>query len=113
MASIPDYRSFWLVYLAAHRRPATRALHMLGTALAGPLLLAGLALGNVWMVLAAPVIGYGFAWFSHGFVERNQPATLKHPLWSLFSDFRMLFLWLGGRLEGELRRHGLDATNSD
>jgi hypothetical protein len=49
MAPIPDYRSFWPVYLAAHRRGPTRLLHMLGTALGSLLFLAGLALLNGWM----------------------------------------------------------------
>ena len=108
VGSITDYRSFWPVYLAAHRHPATRALHMLGTALASLLLIAGLVLGNGWMLLAAPIAGYAFAWLSHALIERNRPATFEHPLSSFVSDFRMLFLWLGGRLEGELRRQGLD-----
>jgi hypothetical protein len=108
-----DYQSFWLLYLAAHRRAATRMLHMIGTALGSLLLLAGLILLNGWMLLAAPVIGYGLAWLSHSFVERNRPATFEHPVWSFLSDFRMLYLWLGGRLQDELRRHGLDAANSD
>src|SRR5262249_3517897 len=108
-----DYLSFWPVYLAAHRRAATRMLHMIGTALASLLLLAGLILLNGWMLLAAPVIGYGFAWFSHSFIEHNQPATFEHPLGSLFSDFRMLYLWLGGRLGNELQRQGLDTPSSD
>jgi hypothetical protein len=103
----PDYKSFWPVYLAAHRRPATRALHMIGTAAGILLLLAAILLANAWLLPAAMVVGYGFAWLSHGLVEANKPATLDHPLWSLFSDFRMLFLWLAGRLGGELVRHGI------
>ena len=101
MQSSPDYNSFWLVYLAAHRRPTTRAIHMTGTAASILLVLAALA--------AAVIAGYGFAWLSHGIVERNRPATFRHPLWSVVSDFRMLFLWLSGRLDGELARHGIGA----
>jgi hypothetical protein len=103
----PDYASFWPVYLAAHRRPATRAIHMTGTAAGILLLLAALAFRNAWFLALAVIAGYGFAWLSHGMVERNRPATFRHPLWSIFSDFRMLFLWLGGRLGGDLARHGI------
>jgi hypothetical protein len=109
MQSSPDYDSFWLVYLAAHRRPATRAIHMTGTAASILLVLAALAFRNVWFLATAVVAGYGFAWLSHGIVERNRPATFRHPLWSIISDFRMLFLWLSGRLDGELARHGIGA----
>lgn len=107
MPSTPDYKSFWPVYLAAHSRKTTRLVHMAGTSLAILLLLAAIVLRNPWLVLAAFLTGYAFAWFSHGVVEHNKPATFGHPLWSLFSDLRMLALWLAGRLDSELTRHGI------
>ncbi len=107
MQTSPDYKSFWPLYLAAHRRPATRAVHMTGSAAGIALVLAAAAFGNAWFLAAAIIAGYGFAWLSHGIVEKNKPATFRHPLWSIVSDFRMLFLWLSGRLGGELARHGI------
>ena len=107
MQTSPGYNRFWPVYLAAHSRPATRAIHMTGTAASILLVLAALALRNAWLLAAAVIVGYGFAWLSHGVVERNRPATFDHPLWSIVSDFRMLFLWLSGRLSSELARHGI------
>ena len=98
---------FWLFYLREHSRPATRALHFAGTALV--ILLAGIAVatGNWWLGIALPVAGYSLPWLSHALVQRNRPATFAHPLWSLAADFRMFFLWLGGRLDGELARAGV------
>ena len=69
----------------------------------------GIALASrQWLlVLTAPIVGYAFAWIGHFAVEGNRPATFGHPLWSLISDFRMLFLFLVGRLRPELERAGL------
>lgn len=107
MPPTPDYQSFWPVYLAAHSRKTTRLVHMTGTGLALMLLLAAIIFRNPWLVLAAFLTGYAFAWFSHGVVEHNKPATFGHPLWSLFSDLRMLALGLAGRLDLELARYGV------
>ena len=98
------YEQFWLRYLRAHGRPATRLVHYCGTTLA----LLALAVGVVtadwrWMV-AAPVIGYGAAWGAHLMLEGNRPETFGHPFWSLFSDLRMLGLAVTGRLEPHLAR---------
>jgi hypothetical protein len=102
-----SYAEFWPRYLKAHGKPRTRLLHFAGTSLAlGCLALAAAALD--WRPLvAAPILGYGFAWAAHFLVEGNRPETFGHPFYSLFSDLRMLALWATGRLERELSRLGL------
>ena len=100
------YSDFWPYYLQEHAKPSTRLTHYVGTALV-LLILARALLLQEWMWLfAVPLAGYGFAWFSHAFMERNKPATFTYPLWSLISDFRMFFLWVTGRLGPHLQRAG-------
>ena len=100
------YAEFWPRYLGAHRVPRTRALHYLGTLGAAAILVLAAASGNWWWLVAVPLVGYRPAWLGHALFERNRPETFTHPAWSLVSDFRMLGLFLTGRLGGELRRRG-------
>lgn len=99
------YDEFWLRYLRAHASPRTRALHYIGSALALIALL--LALTDWRWLIAAPLIGYGFAWTAHVAIEGNRPETFGHPLWSLLSDYRMLALAITARLAPHLQRAGL------
>jgi len=67
-------------------------------------LLISVLTGWWWGLIVAPVVGYGFAWTAHAGIEGNQPETFGHPFWSLASDFRMLGLWLAGRLAPHIAR---------
>jgi len=100
------YAEFWHRYLRAHSRRSTRAVHYIGTALAVSALLAGVLLDLRWLI-AAPLLGYGFAWGAHLLLEGNRPETFGHPAWSLASDGRMALLALLGRLPGHLARAGV------
>jgi len=99
------YDEFWLRYLRAHSRVNTRVLHYIGSLCA----IAALGLSTLdWRwIIAAPVIGYSCAWAAHAMLEGNRPETFGHPIWSLFSDYRMLLLALTQRLAPHLRRAGL------
>jgi hypothetical protein len=101
------YAAFWLRYLRAHARPATRAVHYCGSLLALACLVTAAATRDWRWLIAAPAVGYGFAWAAHAGLEGNRPETFGHPLWSLASDFRMLFLWLAGGLGPHLERAGV------
>jgi hypothetical protein len=102
-----NYQQFWLRYLRAHSRPNTRALHYVGSVLALGTLAIAIATLNWRGLIAAPLIGYSFAWTAHFAIERNRPETFGHPFWSLFSDVRMLALALSFRLAPHLRQAGV------
>ena len=104
-----SFAEFWPFYLREHSRPQTRALHYFGTSLVVLLAIAALVTGRLLLFAALPVAGYFFAWIAHFGVEKNRPATFTYPLWSLFADFRMWWLWLTGRLAPELRKAGVES----
>ncbi len=102
-----NFSEFWPYYLREHAKSTCRALHYVGTSLV--LAIAGLAAYSgqwayLWLI---PVVGYGFAWAAHFFIEKNKPATFTFPLWSLLGDFRMYFLFVTGRLGPHLKNAGL------
>jgi hypothetical protein len=100
---LKTFEEFWPHYLAEHLHPLNRALHFTGTTLVYTILALGLFQSVRWFPLA-PLVGYGFAWVGHFFVERNRPATFTYPLWSLRGDFRMHARMLTGRLHLDLDR---------
>ena len=105
--TITSFADFWPYYLREHSRPATRALHYIGTSLVIALAIYAVVAGRWLLFLAIPIAGYFFAWVGHFGIEKNRPATFTYPLWSLAADFKMWWLWLTGRLSSELRRAGV------
>ena len=96
--------AFWLRYLRAHAHPRTRRLHAAGTILATVVAAAGIIRRDPKLVGAALVCGYGPAWYTHAFIERNKPETFSAPLRSLASDYRMCWGLVTGALDDDLRR---------
>lgn len=97
-AEYRSFREFYPAYLAEHRERATRRLHFVGTLLVILAIATAVWTGDARWLLAAPVLGYGFAWIGHLVFERNRPATFRHPLYSLAGDFVMFKDILLGRL---------------
>lgn len=102
------FAEFWPFYLREHAKPATRALHYVGTTLVVLIAILAFLTGRWLLLLAMPVAGYFFAWLAHFTVEHNRPATFTYPGWSLIADFKMWALWLSGRLKPELQKAGIE-----
>lgn len=97
-----SFSEFFPFYLSEHSHPLNRWLHFTGTTLGAAILVAASTIWTPWTALLAPVVGYGFAWFGHFMVERNEPASFSHPWWSFLGDLRMYGLMLTGRAEKAL-----------
>ena len=97
MSRFASFREFYPFYLAEHGNRTSRRLHFIGSCGVLALLVLALVDRNAWWLLAAPVVGYGFAWVGHFFFEKNRPATFKYPLWSLMGDWRLFFETITGK----------------
>jgi hypothetical protein len=82
-----SFREFYPAYLAEHQNSTCRRLHFVGTGLVLAAIAAAVLTRQWIWLLAAPVLGYGFAWLGHFVFERNRPATFRHPLYSIAGDF--------------------------
>jgi hypothetical protein len=98
------FDEFWLHYVRAHEKRATRNLHFVRTSAAMACLAGGLLLRKPLLLALAPLAGYGPAWLGHFFIEKNRPATLAHPLWSLQADLLMWSMTLAGTMDAEVER---------
>ena len=93
-----SFGEFYPDYLAEHTDPACRRLHFVGSGLVLGTLGAAVLTRDWRWLLAAPVVGYGFAWVGHFFFEHNRPATFGAPLYSFLGDWRMFGEMLTGRI---------------
>lgn len=107
-------KSFYPYYLTEHSDVTNRVLHFSGTALLLACLILGVISGR-WLFFALiPVLGYGFAWFGHFFIEKNKPATFTYPLYSLTSDFLMFWDMLTGQINKKIKQAEITVnTNSN
>lgn len=98
------FEEFWPYYVSEHASEWTRALHFAGTTIAGLCLASAIAARRPSLILGALVGGYGPAWVSHFFIEKNRPATFTYPTWSLLADLRMWSLIAQGKMQAEVDR---------
>ena len=105
MAAEKKYKSFWSFYpyyLTEHSDTKNRNLHFIGTGLLITILIVAIILQKWWLLALIPVVGYGFAWVGHFFIEKNKPATFTYPLYSLGSDFVMFWHIITGQINKKI-----------
>lgn len=96
--SDPTFSEFYADYLAHHRQPWNRALHLAAKLLA----LAGLAGAvyerSVLLLLAVPVLAVAPCWIGHLLFEGDRPVSWTQPAASLLGSLgRICGIGRGGR----------------
>jgi hypothetical protein len=92
------FQQFWPQYLALHTHKLTKVMHAVGLLAAYFTGFCALIRGQYWYLAAAPMIGYGFAFSAHFWVEHNKPASFTHPVLSFMADHLMLWKLLKGEI---------------
>ncbi len=94
--SDPTFSEFYADYLAHHRQPWNRALHLAAKLLA----LAGLAAAvyerSVLLLLATPVLAVAPCWIGHLLFEGDRPVSWTQPAASLLGSLGRI-CGIGGR----------------
>lgn len=93
-----SFADFYPYYLSEHANLVCRRLHFIGSWLVLLIIAASIWLADPMLLIALPVVGYGFAWVGHFFYEKNKPATFKYPIYSLIGDWVMFWHILTGKL---------------
>jgi hypothetical protein len=92
------FEEFYPYYLQEHSNRTCRRLHFVGSSLGLLLALLAVTTQTWWLIAAALVVGYGFAWVGHFYFEHNKPATFKYPWLSYKGDWKMWWEMLTGRI---------------
>jgi hypothetical protein len=100
-----SFEEFWPHYVRAHANPTNRRLHFVGTTLAMGCVASAVLFRRPLLLLAAPIVGYGFAWVGHFGFEKNVPATFGNPFYSLRGDFEMWKKMATGTMDAEVERY--------
>ncbi len=101
LSKTKNYRKlsdFYPFYLSEHCNYTCRRLHFVGTTISLTLLVTAFVMQIWWLVAAAFVQGYAFAWIGHFFFEHNKPATFDYPWLSFLGDWCMWWDILTGKI---------------
>lgn len=93
-----SFKDFYPFYLSQHANVICRNLHFVGSCIVIGLIIAAIFTSSPWLLVALPLVGYGFAWIGHFVFEKNRPATFIYPLYSLMGDWVMFWQILTGKI---------------
>ena len=102
---IQNFEAFWSFYLSQHQNKTCRILHYFGTIIGIIIVSYILVTHQPWPLIFLSLIpSYSCAWIGHFVFEKNVPATFTYPMWSFKADFKMLYCFMTGKLETELKK---------
>ncbi|XP_023333654.1 uncharacterized protein LOC111705371 [Eurytemora carolleeae] len=92
-----DFWSFYPYYVCEHQQPRTKLFHFIAS-LNVLCLLANMTTSgfNITTPILGLFQGYGLAWISHFWIEKNKPATWQYPGYSFAGDFVLFSEVLSG-----------------
>ncbi len=94
-----SFSEFYPYYLSEHGDPVNRRFHFFGSLLTIVVVLLVIFTQRWIALILVPILGYGFAWIGHYFIEKNKPATFTYPLYSLMGDWVMFKDILAGKIK--------------
>jgi hypothetical protein len=101
------FARFYVDYLAEHRHPLNRALHLLAKLLALAALVLAVVERSVLLALAAPVLAVVPCWLGHLAFEGNRPLSWDAPAASLLGTLKSTLRRL---VPGQRPHHARRAT---
>ena len=91
------FKDFYPYYLSEHSHKTTKLLHFIGTSISLYFLFNFFRTFDFIYIILSLLSGYGFAWVSHFFIEKNKPATFKYPFYSFIGDHLMFIEIIMGK----------------
>ena len=92
-----NFKDFYPYYLSEHSHKTTKLLLFIGTSISLYFLFNFFRTFDFVYIILSLLSGYGFAWVSHFFIEKNKPATFKYPFYSIIGDHLMFIEIIMGK----------------
>ena len=101
-------KEYYVIHLSQHTNNFNRFLHTIGITFAIFFMFLNFLKGNYLFVLISPLIGNAINLIGHLCFEKNKPATLKNPIFSLLSEFIMVYHILTGQILTKMKENDIE-----